>query len=285
MLVLRSDYTRSREKREPDVSNMSHACRRRSATKLKPKLTLDTAVTCGPENRIAWGNRGEALILKLASKHPRTGLPVHIRHSIQKAHDRPIEAGVLWPARPMWRRVHRPRVPSASRRSRPRPSSAARPGADTQRSALSALACGPRGMTRPLDHARASALNSTQDPQPGQDCGQLTERGSRAYGAAHGHMTARYWSRHATWKVTCALSGKVTVTASPGTGCAHHVQGRTGSVCRDPGRMAFPRCLPFLRSMSVTPPKGCQLMVPCSRVRTLLTRQRPRMPGSQPWAV
>jgi hypothetical protein len=74
---------------------MSHACRRRSATKLKPKLTLDTAVTCGPANRIAWGNRGEALVLKLAYKHPRTGLPVHIRHSIRNAHDRPFEAGVL----------------------------------------------------------------------------------------------------------------------------------------------------------------------------------------------
>jgi hypothetical protein len=113
--------------------------------------------------------------------------------------------------------------------------------------------------------------------------GQVAGRGGggRAYGAAHGHMTARYWSRHATWKVTCALSGKVTVTASPCTGCVHHAQARTGYACRCPGRVASALCLPFLCSTSVKPPRGCRGRAPCGMVRTLPTRQRPGVPRSQ----
>jgi hypothetical protein len=101
------------------------------------------------------------------------------------------------------------------------------------------------------------------------------------YGAAPGHMTARYWSRHAIWKVTCALSGKVTVTASPCTGSAHHAQGRTGGLCRCPGRVALALCLPFLRSTGVTPPRGWRGMAPCGMVRNLPTRKRPVLPRSQ----
>ena len=67
-----------------------------------------------------------------------------------------------------------------------------------------------------------------------------------AYRAAKGHITARYWSRHATWKVACALSGKVTVTASPYTGCVHQAQGRTRSRCRHRGRVAFAILRPVL---------------------------------------
>jgi len=104
-------------------------------------------------------------------------------------------------------------------------------------------------MTRPSDHARAPVLNASHDPLPAQGEGLASGRGcsGRAYGAAHGHMTARYWSRHATWKVTCALSGKVTVTASPCTGWAHHAQGWTGCPCLCRGRVAFALFLPFRR--------------------------------------
>ena len=84
-------------------------------------------------------------------------------------------------------------------------------------------------------------------PWGGEGCGC-------AYGAARGHRTARYWSRHATWKVTCALSGKVTVTASPCTGWAHHAQDRTGCPCRHQGRVTFALLLPFRRSTRVKPP-------------------------------
>src|SRR5712691_1008333 len=70
----------------------------------------------------------------------------------------------------------------------------------------------------------------------------------RVYRAVHGHMTARYWYRHATWNVACSLSGKVTVTASPCTGWAHHTQGRTGFPCLLRGRLAFAMLLSFMRS-------------------------------------
>jgi ATP-dependent DNA ligase len=39
--------------------------------KLKPKLTLDVKVTGGSAERIAWGDRGEAVMLELVYKHPR----------------------------------------------------------------------------------------------------------------------------------------------------------------------------------------------------------------------
>ena len=67
-----------------------------------------------------------------------------------------------------------------------------------------------------------------------------------AYRAAHGHIMARYWSRHATWNVACALSGKVTVTASPCTGWVHHAQDRTGCACLRRGRLTFAMLRPFL---------------------------------------
>src|SRR5262249_42182385 len=62
------------------------------------------------------------------------------------------------------------------------------------------------------------------------------------------HITARYRSRQATWNVTCTLSGKVTVTASPYTGWVHHAQERTGCVCLHRGRLTFAMLRPFLRS-------------------------------------
>lgn len=69
-----------------------------------------------------------------------------------------------------------------------------------------------------------------------------------AYRAARGHITARYRSRHATWNVTCTLSGKVTVTASPCTGWVHQAQDRTGCACLRRGRLTFAILRPFLRS-------------------------------------
>jgi hypothetical protein len=80
--------------------------------------------------------------------------------------------------------------------------------------------------------------------------------------------------------VTCTLSGKVTVTASPCTGCAHHAQDRPGDAGRCSGRAALARCLPFLRSTRVKPFRACQMMRPCGRLRALPTRQRPRVPCS-----
>src|SRR5262249_28188370 len=45
--------------------------------------------------------------------------------------------------------------------------------------------------------------------------------------------------------VSCTLSGKVTVTASPYTGCVHHAQDRTGCTCRRRGRLTFAMLRPF----------------------------------------
>src|SRR4029453_4140304 len=61
----------------------------------------------------------------------------------------------------------------------------------------------------------------------------------RDYRAARGQMTSRYLYRHATWNGACPLSGKVTVTASPCTGLAHHAHGRTEFSCLFRGRLAF----------------------------------------------
>ena len=47
--------------------------------KLKPQLTLDVKVTGGSEERIAWGDWGQAVMLKMTYKHPRTGKRVEIR--------------------------------------------------------------------------------------------------------------------------------------------------------------------------------------------------------------
>ena len=53
--------------------------------KLKPKLTLDIRVTGGSDERIIWGDWGEAVMLEPAYKHPRTGKRTPIR---QGSHDR-----------------------------------------------------------------------------------------------------------------------------------------------------------------------------------------------------
>ncbi len=79
-------------------------------------------------------------------------------------------------------------------------------------------------------------------------------REGRAYRGAGGHMTARYWSRHPTWKVACSLSGNVTVTASPCTGLAHHTHSRTGCPCLFRGRLTFAMLPPLLRFAVVETP-------------------------------
>jgi len=49
--------------------------------KLKPKLTLDVTGTAGSAERIARGDWGEAVMLELAYKHPRTGKRTKIRQA------------------------------------------------------------------------------------------------------------------------------------------------------------------------------------------------------------
>jgi ATP-dependent DNA ligase len=62
--------------------------------KLKPKLTLDVGVTGGSAERIAWGDWGEAVMLELAYKHPRTGKHTHIRQAVRIAREQPFELNV-----------------------------------------------------------------------------------------------------------------------------------------------------------------------------------------------
>src|SRR4029450_5954454 len=76
----------------------------------------------------------------------------------------------------------------------------------------------------------------------------------RDYRAARGHITSRYLYRHATWNVACSLSGKVTVTASPCTGLAHHAHGRTAFPCLFRERLAFAMLLSFMHSAMTEPP-------------------------------
>jgi hypothetical protein len=77
--------------------------------KLKPKLTLDVKVTAESADRIAWGERGEAVMLEMAYKHPRTGQRVEIRQAVRIAGQQPFElkigAGasvVCWGVMPSW---------------------------------------------------------------------------------------------------------------------------------------------------------------------------------------
>jgi len=75
------------------------------------------------------------------------------------------------------------------------------------------------------------------------------------------------------------LSGKVTVTASPCTGWAHHAQGRTGCPCRHHGRVTFALFLPFRRSMGVTPPTRSGPETPPAHAESI-----PPLPGHQRYA-
>ena len=59
--------------------------------KLKPKLTLDVKVTGGSAERIAWGDWGEAVMLELAYKHPRTRQKIQIRQAVRIARQQPFE--------------------------------------------------------------------------------------------------------------------------------------------------------------------------------------------------
>ena len=59
--------------------------------KLKPKLTLDVIVTGGSDEHIAWGDWGEAVMLELAYRHPRTGSEVAIRQAVRVPKAEPFE--------------------------------------------------------------------------------------------------------------------------------------------------------------------------------------------------
>jgi ATP-dependent DNA ligase len=62
--------------------------------KLKSKLTIDAKVTGGSAERIAWGDWGEAVMLELVYKHPRTGKPARIRQAVRIARHHPFELEV-----------------------------------------------------------------------------------------------------------------------------------------------------------------------------------------------
>ena len=62
--------------------------------KLKPELTLDVKVTGGSAERIAWGDWGEAVMLELVYKHPRTGKTTQIRQAVRIARQQPFELKV-----------------------------------------------------------------------------------------------------------------------------------------------------------------------------------------------
>ena len=61
---------------------------------MKPKLTLDVTGTAGSAERIAWGDWGEAVMLELAYKHPRTGKRTKIRQAVRIARQQPFELNV-----------------------------------------------------------------------------------------------------------------------------------------------------------------------------------------------
>jgi ATP-dependent DNA ligase len=68
--------------------------RSRAWLKLKPKLTLAVKVTGGSAERIAWGDWGDAVMLELAYKHPRTGKLTKIRQAVRIARQQPFELKV-----------------------------------------------------------------------------------------------------------------------------------------------------------------------------------------------
>ena len=51
-------------------------------------------VTGGSEERIAWGDWGEAVMLELAYKHPRTGKRTVIKQAVRVARQEPFELKV-----------------------------------------------------------------------------------------------------------------------------------------------------------------------------------------------
>jgi len=73
-----------------------------------------------------------------------------------------------------------------------------------------------------------------------------------------GHMTARYPVQNTRYERGLLLVRKVTVTASPCTGCAHHAHSRTGCSRLRRGRLAFATLLPFLRAAVAVPPHALQ---------------------------
>jgi len=62
--------------------------------KLKPRLALDVLVTGGSAQPIEWGGWGEAVMLHLTYKHPRTGKRVEIRQAVRIARQQPLELDV-----------------------------------------------------------------------------------------------------------------------------------------------------------------------------------------------
>jgi hypothetical protein len=66
--------------------------------KLKPKLTLEVIVTGGSDERIKWGDWGEAVMLELDYAHPRTDDRVRIRQAIGVARHEPFELKTGAPA-------------------------------------------------------------------------------------------------------------------------------------------------------------------------------------------
>ena len=62
------------------------------------ELTLDVKVIGGSADRIAWGDWGEAVVLELAYKHPRTGERVEIRQAVRIARQQAFELRVDKPA-------------------------------------------------------------------------------------------------------------------------------------------------------------------------------------------
>ena len=117
-------------------------------------------------------------------------------------------------------------------------------------------------------------------PQGGEARSALTEALAARPTASPPATCGRNTGRDRPWKVTWALSGKVTVAASPWTGCAHHAQGWTGDACRCPGCVALVLCLPssYAPRASSTP-SGYRILVPCSRLRTLPTQAASRCPA------
>jgi len=51
-------------------------------------------VTGGSEERIAWGDWGEAVMLELEYAHPRTGERVEIRQAVRIVRQQPFELNV-----------------------------------------------------------------------------------------------------------------------------------------------------------------------------------------------
>ena len=66
--------------------------------KPKPKLTLEVTVTGGSADRIAWGDWGEAVMLELEYKYPRSRKRMRIRQDVCIARQEPFELKVGVPA-------------------------------------------------------------------------------------------------------------------------------------------------------------------------------------------